>query len=144
DSNLDHYLGRALSRLAEQFEVYPGFAFFDDHEGENAFAQPETKISGTNGTVCFGLNLFRHTLQGFHDEGMAVIAVCAHEFGHIYQYYSGFYDKLTKDLGLSAVKLVELQADYLAGYYLAGRKASNSSLDLQGAGALFEKLGDVD
>ncbi len=144
DVDLDHYLGRALLRLAEQFEVYPGFGFFDDSNAENAFASPETKISKTSGTVIFGVNLFRDTLQSFQDQGIAVIAVCAHEFGHIYQYKSGFYDKLTTNLGLKTVKLAELHADYLAGFFLAGRKAAYPSLDLQGAGALFEKLGDTE
>ncbi len=142
DATIDHYLGRALVRVAEQFDVYPGFAFCDDTNAENAFATRETKISGTSGTVIFGLNLFHHTLTGFHDDGMAVIAVCAHEFGHIYQYQSGFYDKLTKTW--PSVKLAELHADYLAGYFLAARKAAYPGLDLQGAGALFEKLGDTE
>jgi hypothetical protein len=143
NANLDHYLGRALLRLANEFEVYPGFSFFDDSDSENALATRETKIPGTKGTVIFGVNLFRDALHNFHDQGVAVIAVCAHEFGHIFQYKSGFYDKLTTGEGAQTVKLVELHADYLAGYYLAGRKSAYPDLDLQGAGALFESLGDT-
>jgi hypothetical protein len=144
NADLDHYLGHALLHLAGQFDVYPGFGFFDDSSAENALATRETKISGTNGTVVFGLNLFRDTLRDFHDQGMAVIAVCAHEFGHIYQYTSGFYDKLTTGQAVNTVKFAELHADYLAGFFLAGRKAAYPSLNLQGAGALFEKLGDTE
>ena len=143
NANLDHYLGRALLRLADQFEIYPGFGFFDDSGAKNALATPQTRIPGTEGTVIVGVNLFRDALHDLHDQGVAAIAVCAHEFGHIFQYNSGYYDKLTTGVGTHTVKLVELHADYLAGYYLAGRKAAYPDLDLQGAGALFDSLGDI-
>jgi hypothetical protein len=137
DVNLDRYLGRALVRLAKLFEVYPDFGFFDDRDHENALAVRDTK------TVLFGLQLFHHTLKDFDDGGMAVIAVCAHEFAHIYQYESGYHAKLTSKPWTN-VKLAELHADYLAGYFLAARKAVFPTLNLQGAGALFEKLGDTE
>ena len=143
NADLDHYLGRALVRLAGQFEIYPGFGFYDDSNHNNALAVRETKIPGTEGTVIFGVHLFRNALHDSHDQGVAVIAVCAHEFGHIFQYNSGYYDKLTTGVGAHTVKLIELHADYLAGYYLAGRKAAYPDLDLQGAGALFDRLGDT-
>jgi hypothetical protein len=147
-ADIDHYLGLALLRLSNEFNVYPGFGFFDEGRTENAFATPETQIGGTHGTVIFGLHLFRDAMHEYRDRGVAVIAVCAHEFGHIYQYFNGYFDKLTKqqypNQTVPPVKLAELHADYLAGYFLAGRKAAYPWLDLQGAGALFDSFGDND
>jgi hypothetical protein len=143
DAGLDHALGRALLRLAQGFEVYPGFGFIDDRDGENAYAAREQRIAGTEGTVYFGLNLFRRTMARFDDGGMAVLAICAHEFAHIYQFRSGYHKELT-DMVDGKVRLAELHADFLAGYFLARRKAEFTQLDIQGAGALIESLGDTE
>jgi hypothetical protein len=141
DAQLDRSLGRALLRLAEAFEVYPGFGFIDDSDGENAYAAREDRIAGTRGTVYFGLALFRRTMARFDDGGMAVLAICAHEFAHIYQFWSGYHQELTVD---GKVRLAELHADFLAGYFLARRKAELTQLNIQGAGALIESLGDTE
>jgi hypothetical protein len=143
DAQLDHALGRALLRLAEAFDVYPGFGFIDDSDGENAYAAREDRIAGTHGTVYFGLTLFRRTMARFDDGGMAVLAICAHEFAHIHQFWSGYHKELTETLD-GKVRLAELHADYLAGYFLARRKAEYTQLNIQGAGALIESLGDTE
>src|SRR5438270_689359 len=62
DPQLDRALGHALLRLAETFDVYPGFGFIDDSDGENAYAAREDRVAGTHGTVYFGLALFRRTM----------------------------------------------------------------------------------
>jgi hypothetical protein len=142
DRDLDHYLGRALLRLADEFDVNPGFGFYDDTGNLNAFASPDTlpQLPGTKRTVCFGVNLFRRTLS-LGDNGIAVIAVCAHEFGHVVQYNTGYRDRLLS--GRPTVKLLELHADYFAGYHLARRKAEYPSLNVQGAGSLIDSIGDT-
>jgi hypothetical protein len=141
DAQLDRSLGRALVRLAQAFEVYPGFGFIDDSDGENAYAAREDRIAGTHGTVYFGLALFHRTMARFDDGGMAVLTVCAHEFAHIYQFKSGYYEELTPD---GKVRLAELHADFLAGYFLARRKAEFSQLKTYDSGALIESLGDTE
>jgi hypothetical protein len=141
DPTLDKYLGRALVRIATTFAVRPGFGFFDDSDSENAYATPETRIEGTEGTVLMGTNLFHRVMTGFNDAGIAVLAVCAHEFGHIYQFDSGLADKLGA-LDRTA-KPVELHADFMSGYFLASRKAELPDLNLQGAGRLIDSLGDT-
>lgn len=141
DPTLDKYLGRALVRIATTFEVDPGFGFFDDSQAENAYATPETRITGTVGTVLMGSNLFQRVMSSFNDAGVAVLAVCAHEFGHIYQFGSG-WDKTLGAMDRTA-KPVELHADFMAGYFLASRKADLPDLNLQGAGRLIDSLGDT-
>jgi hypothetical protein len=141
DPTLDRYLGRALVRIATSFQVRPGFGFIDDSAAENAYATPETRIDGTTGTVLMGTNLFHRVMASFDDAGVAVLAVCAHEFGHIYQFGSG-WDRTMGAMDLT-VRPVELHADFLAGYFLATRKADLPDLNLQGAGRLIDSLGDT-
>ena len=144
DGKTDHWLGRALLRLAKTFDVNPGCGFYDDgtggvHPGENAFASREQKVAGTEGTVLFGQELFRHTMRR-NEDGIAVLAIFAHEFGHIAQFRSGVDRSL--HAGQSTVKLVELHADFLAGFYLARRKAEIPDLRLWSAGDVIHGFGD--
>jgi|SRR5208337_2883850 len=74
------------------------------------------------------------------ENGMAILAVCAHEFGHIVQYDTRVHDTLS--YGQPTVKLVELHADFLAGYYLGLRQSDQPSLRLFSAGAFIHDLGD--
>ena len=51
---------------------------------------------------------------------ISVVAVCAHEFGHIVQFKHGLDRELQE--GQSTAKCVELQADFLAGFFAGRRK----------------------
>jgi len=139
DRETDRRLGRALLRLAKVFDVNPGCGFFDDAASPNAFALPKSEVSGTEGTVLFGQTLFRQTMRADRD-GIAVLAVFAHEFGHIAQFRTGLHNSLRERQ--PTAKLVELHADFLAGYYLGLRQAENPELRLWAAGALINGLGD--
>jgi predicted metalloprotease len=76
------------------------------------------------------------------DGGITVIAVCAHEFGHIHQMQNGYQSRLA---ALDSTRRpVELHADFLAGYYLALRKAEHRELDLSAVGGVLHALGDSD
>src|SRR5215471_6811701 len=92
DRETDHWLGRALLRLAKAFDVNPGCGFYDDldgrHPGANALASRGKKVADTDGTVLFGRELFRQTMSRNKD-GIAVLAIFAHEFGHIAQFRTG-------------------------------------------------------
>jgi hypothetical protein len=74
------------------------------------------------------------------DQGVSVLAVIAHEFGHIAQYKSGVDRELLENQ--STVKRLELHADYLSGYYLAISKSRNPNISLRVAGRTIYEIGD--
>jgi hypothetical protein len=137
---LDKALGRAMARAARRFNVRPGFAFFQDQNAPNAFATSETKVNGTQGTVVFGKRLFTEQFSRYNDRGMSVIAIVAHEFGHILQYNRNLMGDLRG--GEQTVRKIELHADYLAGWYLGLRKKEDSSISLWASGDTFRRIGD--
>ena len=119
NKNLDRSLNLELQYIAKSFSVFPGFCFFNDKNGKNAFAIPETiiKKKGTRGTVIFGKGLLFNELKAHKWGGLAIAGIIAHEFAHIYQFqHANLYANLTQHQKTG--KLVELHADYLAGYYL--------------------------
>ena len=139
DASLDKALGRALVRISQEFGETPGFGFIDDGVNGNAFASPEIVVPGTWGTVMFGRTLFRDLMDRYSD-GIAVIAVAAHEFGHIAQFRSGIDSQLL--VGQQNVRRVELHADFISGYFLGRRKADNPNLRLWSAGETLYRIGD--
>jgi hypothetical protein len=142
DAETDRFLGSALGRLSSTFKVSPGFAFFDDSKAENAVAIRETLLGNGPGTVLMGMKLFGRLMARTNDGGITVIAVCAHEFGHIYQMYAG-YEAPLNQLDTKTNRPHELHADFLAGYYLALRKAEHRELDLGEVGRELHALGDT-
>jgi hypothetical protein len=141
DTATDHFLGVALRRLALTFDVRPGFGFYDDRRAPNAFATARSVFAGSDGTVLMGLILFSHFIRQSNDDGMTIIAICAHEFGHIYQLTKEYYAPL-QALELTD-RPIELHADFLAGYFLAQRKKDHSDLELRRVGEAFYKMGDT-
>jgi hypothetical protein len=136
----DRALGRVLLRTSRVFEVTPGFGFFDDSAGMNALASRYTRIAGTWGTVVFGLDMLGHQL-GKRDGDITVAAICAHEFGHIFQYRYGDYERLQSRL---PGYCTELHADFLAGYFLRLLREERQSIGVQGVGRAWEQLGSSD
>jgi hypothetical protein len=59
DTNFDFALAHTLAKLAEQFGVLPGFAFYDDSDAANGYATPRARMNKSDGTVLIGLNLLR-------------------------------------------------------------------------------------
>lgn len=125
DKDFDFALAQTLARISEVFNVLPGFAYYEDVEAQNAYATAVVKLKNADGTVLFGQNLLRTVLAGKESPDVAVAAVCAHEFGHILQFKYGL-DKVVSE-GQKTVKRVELQADYLAGYFAGVRKRERPS-----------------
>lgn len=142
DEVLDRALGRALVHISQEFDVYPGFSFYDDEGAPNAIAAPFTLLPDTTGTVLFGINLLRAQLDAHPDGDIAVLGICAHEFAHVVQFFSPHYRQLRK--AHRTVKLVELHADFLAGYFVARRRARFPEMRLQGLGEAWEAMGDVE
>jgi hypothetical protein len=141
DDVLDRALGRTLVDLSQEFDVYPGFSFYDDYDAPNAWATPYTLLNNGQGTVLFGINLLHTQLDAHADGDIAVLGICAHEFGHIIQFFSPYYWGLRE--AHATAKLVELHADFLAGYFVARRRERFPDMRLQGLGAAWEAMGDV-
>ena len=137
--DLDRALDKSLLRLAATFGIDPVFGFFED-EQPNAFAAPESNDLSRTGIVLFGRNLF-NDLQATDPSGVSVLGVAAHEFAHIWQFHSGYY-KTIRGNG-PTVKRLELNADFLAGYYLGLRKSAVPSASLWIFGEKLWGLGDM-
>lgn len=142
DRELDRSLGRALVRLSALFSERPGFGFVDDSGAPNAYATNQTLVPRTWGTVCFGRSLFKDLMDRYADKGLAVMAVAAHEFGHIAQFRSGVDRQLLRDQ--PTVKRVELHADFLSGYFLGVRKRQQPSISVWAAGHTLYQIGDYE
>lgn len=142
DAHLDVTLGKALVRLAAAFHEQPGFGFYDDSRGKNAYASRERVVQGTWGTVLYGQRMFQEVMERANDGGMAALTIAAHEFAHIAQFHTDTDSKLMANQ--TTVKRVELHADYLAGWYLGTRKQSQPDLKLWAAGRTVYEIGDED
>jgi hypothetical protein len=140
DAVIDARLGRALVRLAQAFGQRPGFGFYDDSRGKNAYAARRSIIPGTWGTVFYGKNMFEEIMQKADDGGMAALTIVAHEFAHIAQFKAKADRKLMEDQ--TTVKRVELHADYLAGWYLGTLRRAEPRLKLWSAGKTIYEIGD--
>jgi hypothetical protein len=149
NSALDKDLDRALTVVADLFRVNPAFGFYDptkytwnEDEPEskvmNAWASEEsTDIPGTWGTVGFGWDLFHKEFYEYDKSGTTIISIVAHEFAHTWQQKSGKMGVLRTGFPRKS----EINADFLAGYFLGTRKGQNPSRKFQKAGDLFMRLG---
>jgi hypothetical protein len=140
DRDLDRSIGVSLTRISDLFTVVAGFGFINDAGAPNAYASPQSRVPGTDGTVFLGLTLLKQ-LQKKAPSGVAVMGVLAHEFGHIVQFKSGTHQRLSA--GKTTVRLVELHADFLTGYFAGKRGKVNPQLDRQALGNAFNAIGDT-
>ena len=140
DPATDRALDTALQRLAAILEVTPGFAFYDDYDGENACATPAPLLGVEIGSVFFGTRMFK-TLLRQDPSGGGVMWVVAHEFAHILQFQSNVRNLLLA--GESTVRRLELHADYMAGFYLGVRKRDEPRASLFHAGESVWNAGDT-
>ena len=144
DQRLNSSLGKALVRMSQSFEVEPGFAFYRGAKSDNAVAiKAQLTIEGysrRDGLIALGSELLERLKSG-DDEGISLLAVLAHEFAHIYQYQNNIEDVLREN---GRVKLLELHADYLAGFYLGMLKRRVPGAKMWYSGRLFDELGDYE
>lgn len=120
DKDFDAALAQTLAKISSCLNVSPGFAYYDDYDGANAFASRERRLSGDDGTVLFGQRFLKQLMAAPESPEVAVAGVCAHEFGHILQYKLR-YDEVLTD-GQPTAKRLELNADFYAGYFAGVRK----------------------
>jgi hypothetical protein len=112
---LDRALAQTLGRLARSFDVLPAFAYYRDGNRPNALATPERLLQRADGTVLFGLSMLQMLLARPEHPDASIVAVCAHEFGHIISYKAGFIDRLAPDRRNPF--RAEQYADYIAGFF---------------------------
>jgi hypothetical protein len=118
DSLFDQALAVSLLKIADVFSVLPGFAF-SERVRLNAFASRNTALGRMDGSVVFGNSLYREIISRREYPEVGILAICAHEFGHIVQYQHGIDRILIVN---NSVKRLELHADFLAGYFAGCRK----------------------
>ena len=141
DVRLDRTIGVVLADIAYRFSIRPGFAFYDYLGAPNAWASPDPLYKGDQGMVLFGTTLLSQGLSATNYGDMFIMSVCAHEFGHIVQDFSMYGKRLRDNQPTS--KLVELHADFLAGYYLGNRGATYPVDALISLGGAWESIGDT-
>jgi predicted metalloprotease len=124
DRDFDLALAHTLARIADVFQALPGFAFYDDYDGNNAYATPRPRLQRADGTVLLGQRLLAQLRARTEHPEIGVVSVCAHEFGHILQYKKGL-DTLV-GANQPTVKRIELQADFFAGFFAGMRKLERS------------------
>ena len=140
---LDQAFTYALYTLARDFEVQPGFGYFDDHKyggrpNAKATSVSHPQLNRSDGTVLFGVNLLHELLDRPSHPDAAIVAVAAHEFAHIAQFKRRIPEKLGGD-----TKKVEHHADFMAGWFSGVRKLKNPNYQaVVFAAILAERAGD--
>jgi hypothetical protein len=109
---LDAKLSSESKTLNEIFAVEVELYAYDDKNSQNAYASPVCEILNCDGSIRLGKSLLLDEIvvaNGY----LSVIGIMAHEYAHIVQFQQK--SKLTG-------KYAELQADFLAGWYLGKTK----------------------
>lgn len=140
DADFDQALARTLLNLSDMFEILPGFAFRVS-PGMNAYATTRREVGNrADGSVVFGIPMFREIMKRPENPEIGIAAICAHEFAHILQFKRGIRPKLVGADG--HVKRLELHADYLAGYFAGRRKLEKASFPAAVFAATQYSFGD--
>lgn len=140
DRLFDRALAQSLYRLSEVLAVVPGFGFYDDYDGPNAYALPQPRLGGVDGTVLFGLRFLEMLRRVPENPEVGVLAVCAHEFGHILQFKHGLWRSLVSK---TSSKRLELQADYFSGYFTGTRRLERPAFPAAHAALAHFRMGDT-
>jgi hypothetical protein len=142
DRVFDRALAHTLAKISQLFGVVPGFGYYDDYDAMNAYASPKVRMYRADGTVLFGTRLLRRMRAQREAPEVAVAAICAHEFGHIVQFKTGLYGRLSA--GQPNVKRVELHADFLAGYFAGMRKKEKADFPTEAFAMTQYHFGDTE
>lgn len=125
DAKLDATVSAVLFRAARAYSLsrnaYPAFRFIPPGAaGGDGFADDGVSMDpSTKGIVALGLGL----LKEFQSDDFGIIAfevIAGHEFGHIFQTRNQYVEPLLAGADGKA-KLVELHADFLAGWFMSRR-----------------------
>ncbi|MEM1141429.1 MAG: hypothetical protein AAGI88_02500 [Pseudomonadota bacterium] len=139
DSRIDQLAEAEARVLSSAFRVRPALGFIREAGAPNAFATNKRVFEDRpgNGTVLLGQkmvssNILQHR-NDFSRWGTAVMLVMAHEWGHILQFQT------MKSFGNP---LDELIADFMAGWYLAGKSQLGARVEYRVAGEEIYSIGD--
>lgn len=121
---LDRAFNEEAQALSYALGVHPDLYGLDDRQAKNAYADCQ------HNRVLFGMRLLREELWSMDKGPLAIAGIMAHEFSHILQ--------CEKDSPLERQNR-ELQADFLAGWYLRNIKGA-TGISVSGfARSLWEK-----
>lgn len=115
DALLDAQFNAEATHLSAVFRVNAKMVLLQDSGGENALASCQKPDPEHDGTVYLGARLIEKELFRMDRGPIAVAAVMAHQWAHILQ--CALKSQIQG-------KTRELQADYLAGYYLRRKETS--------------------
>jgi hypothetical protein len=138
DGNLDRILAAEMIEQSRYYGIRPAFMLYSG-PNQNALATTRTRLENTQGTILYNLGFLQSQLKSGQWGGTVVAGVLAHEFGHIYQFFSAYASRLQ---GMHAtVKFQELHADFLSAFYMA-KKFVASGVKLNDYFDAFYALGD--
>jgi len=126
---LDLLLNSESSKLKNIFKIDVELYAYDDKNIANAYASPICKTLGCDGSVAIGKTLLLDEIvaaEGF----VNISGIMAHEYAHIIQF---------QQRSTLVGKYAELQADFLAGWYLGNSKNLDSKDLMDFASSLYEK-----
>ncbi len=127
---LDKWLNSIIREVQQEFYTFPAFYIYDD--GLNVNAYSDWSDNG-RGKVAFGQNLLLTNYDpDDKNSGLTIALIIAHEYAHILQFQSHC---------ALAGKYRELQADFMAGFFLA-RQGKVTGSDVKLLLKTFYKFGD--
>ena len=112
NSILDSKFNSEKINIDLTFAVATDLYIMDDSGSPNALASCGSNIGDFDGTVRFGRNLLVNELYNSNKGEIAIAGILAHEIAHVTQ---------CKFMSPLQAQYRELQADFLAGYYLGTR-----------------------
>lgn len=110
---LDFIIAEQSVRLRSEFGILPELYYMMGSATRNAYASSEKNSLFSAGTVFLGRDLLLAELAPSEQGYPAIAGILAHEFAHVLQ--------MMRNGSISNSAMVELHADYLAGYYLGRR-----------------------
>lgn len=128
---LDQKFNFSKNDLESIFGVTADLYIYNDDTSPNAFA---TSHNSYDGLIAFGRNMLINKLWNRSQGEACVAGILAHEFAHVLQ--------IKKGMRQSNSKIKELQADFLAGYYIGRKNFSLTSI--QAFGNDLYSMGDYD
>lgn len=138
DKNLDRILAAEMIEQSRFFGMQPGFKLYSGGV-ENAVATTRVEVPGTRGTIRYHLGMMQGQLKGSQWGGAVVAGIIAHEFTHIFQFYTEYAARL--EALHKTVKFQELHADYISAFYMA-KKYVAEKVKLDEYFDAFYELGD--
>lgn len=149
-SKIDDGVRPALECFCRVFRLdgdwLPDFSFYDDGDVPNSRADGPGPFPGLRRPhIWIGRGAVAEAVRVSNGNfGAALTGVLAHEFAHLRQMRSGVDRDLRNLDDLGALRLVELHADFLAGWALPQAWWITKIGDLGVAAQQFFALGDVD